>query len=220
MDDLAPDGKLPTAFHGYSREAVDSLLGKIEDSYRAVIAERDELRGNLADTSRRLDGVTAELEDRKRKERAIADAVIEAERLKSDGEQHASAIKGKAAGEAAETRRRANQEAQELKAAAVRDAEGIRQVAEREAEAMKRDAEATRDRAASESDELLRGAQSRADRLVGEMRQSLEQRQHQAEELLDDVGVRLGSLVRDLFDQIGGAAQEQDAAVESEHGPG
>jgi len=219
MDDLAPDGKLPTAFHGYSREAVDSLLGKIEDSYRAVIVERDELRGNLADTSRRLDGVTAELEDRKRKERAIADAVIEAERLKSDGEQHASAIKGKAAGEAAETRRRANQEAQELKAAAVRDAEGIRQAAEREAEAMKRDAEATRDRAASESDELLRGAQSRADRLVGEMRQSLEQRQHQAEELLDDVGVRLGSLVRDLFDQIGGA-QEQDAAVESEQGPG
>jgi cell division septum initiation protein DivIVA len=220
MDDLAPDGKLPTAFHGYSREAVDTLLGKIEDSYRAVIAERDGLRGNLADTSRRLDGVTAELEDRKRKERAIADAVIEAERLKSDGEQHASTIKGKAAGEAAETRRRANQEAQELKAAAVRDAEGIRQAAEREAETMKRDAEATRDRAASESDELLRGAQSRADRLVGEMRQSLEQRQHQAEELLDDVGVRLGSLVRDLFDQIGGASQEQAAAVESEQGPG
>ena len=220
MDDLAPNGKLPTAFHGYSREAVDSLLGKIEDSYRGVIAERDELRGNLADTNRRLDGVTAELEDHKRKERAISDAVIEAERLKANGEKQATAIKGEAAGEAAETRRRANQAAQELRTSAERDAERIRREAELEAEAIKRDAEAARDRAASESDELLRGAQSRADRLFGEMRQSLEQRQHQAEELLDDVGVRLSSLVRDLIDQIGGASEEQGAAVESEQGPG
>jgi cell division septum initiation protein DivIVA len=220
MDDLAPNGKLSTAFHGYAREPVDSLLAKIEERYGALLAERDELRESLADTSLRLDGAIAELEDRKRKERAIADAVIEAERLKAAGEEQADAIKSEAVAEAAETRQRAAQAAQEVKAAAERDAEGIRREAQLEAETIVRDAEAARDLATSEADKLLRGAQSRADRLFGEVQQSLEQRQHRAEELLDDVGVRLGTLVRDLFDQIGGPSQEPGTAVESERGPG
>lgn len=198
MAEPAPNGKLPTAFHGYSREAVDKLLGELEESYRALIAERDELRAKLSDSSKRLDEASAQLENHARQEHVIADAMIEAERLKAESEQQASTIKGEAAGEAAETRRRAAQAAQELRAAA------------------ERDAETTKQRASSEADELLRGARSHADRLVGEMEERLGERQRQAEELLDDVGARLGSLVRDLFEQAGAASQERSPAVESE----
>ena len=56
------DRTLPSAFRGYGRERVDSLLEEIERSYRALIAERDELRANLESTTKALSEATAELE--------------------------------------------------------------------------------------------------------------------------------------------------------------
>jgi len=209
MDQLDRDGKLPTAFRGYDREAVDRLLGEIEESYRALLSERDGLRAKLEDTSRRLSKVTADLDERAGRERAIADALIEAERLKAG-----------AAGDAADTRGRAEREAQELRAAAEGDAAGIRREAELKAETIVRDAEAAREQAGTEAGELLRSAQARADRLVDEMQQSLEERQHRAEEVLDDAKVRLGSLVRDLFGRAGAASEDRDSWAESEQGSG
>lgn len=200
MDQIVPEGKLPTAFHGYARDPVDKLLAEIEESYRALIAERDELREKLEAESKRQGDLTAELEKRTRQERVIADAVIEAERLKAEADRQTSELKAAATRDAAETRERAEHEAQELRAAA------------------ERDAEAAKERAASEADELLQAAQAHADRLVTEMEKRLGQRQRRAEELLEDVGARLGSLVRDLFDQAGTAAQGRGAAHESEQG--
>ena len=85
-DEPINDRTLPTAFKGYAREAVDSLLEEIERSYRALIAERDELRANLEGTTKSLAEITAELEQHVARERAVADALIETERLKAEAE--------------------------------------------------------------------------------------------------------------------------------------
>lgn len=245
------DASLPTALRGYDREAVDNLLEEIEKNYRALIAERDELRSSLADANERLSEVTAELEnhvagteaaakalgeaqglqesiralsaerDELRgaltsaterlsqleaelehhvgRERAVVDALIETERLKSGAESEVQALKEEAEREIAELRGRAEQETQELRTAAERAADEIRA------------------RAEAEADELLGEARARADRLVEAVQQNLEERQHQAEDLLDDARAKLSSLVRDLFDRIDeGSREQQDVSVGTE----
>jgi cell division septum initiation protein DivIVA len=201
-DHLDRDVDFPTAFRGYAREPVDGLLEEIEKSYRTLLAERDDLRARLADA-------TARLERHVEQQQAIADALIEAERLKAAGEDEVRALKAEGA-----------REIQELRSAAERDAEKIRREAELQAEAIVRDAETVKAGAAGEAEELLSDARARAARLVEETQQSLEERQHTAEEVLDAARIKLGSFVRDLFDQVGTAMQEQEPPVESAQGEG
>jgi len=193
------DRTLPTAFRGYAREPVDALLEEIERSYRSLISERDELRSNLESTSKALSEATAELDQHAARERAVAEALIEVERLKGEAEA------------------RADEKARELRTAAERDAGEIRREAELQAAAVLREAQSVRDRAETEAEEVLRNARVRADQLVEEMQRSLQERHHQAEEVLDDAREQLGTLVRDLLERIG-PAEESDVRVESESG--
>jgi cell division septum initiation protein DivIVA len=162
MDSPDRTKKLPTAFHGYAREPVDKLLEEVEESYRALIAERDELRASLAVADERQSMLTSELDHHVAQERAVADALIEAERLKMEAEH---------------------------------DAEGIRRAADLKADA------------------IMGEAQTRADRLVDERQQELQERSYQAENLLDDAKAKLGSLVRELLEQVGTGSPQQDSAA-------
>lgn len=71
--------------------------------------------------------------------------------------------------------------------------------------------QALRIRAEADAEELLRDARAHARRMVEEMQTNLEEHQHRVENFFDDARSKLGSLVRDLFDQIGSvsAAQEE-----------
>ena len=185
-------------------------LEQLEESNRALSAERDQVRTDLARATERLAEVEAELEHHVGRERAVADALIEVTR------------------EVTEMRERAEKEAEELTATAEREAEEIRRAAEQDAATTLSDAQASkaqaeteagelRARAEVEANELLSDARARADRLVEDMQQNLEERQHQAQNLLDDASARLGSLMRDLFEQIDGGASREQATVEPEH---
>ena len=248
---------LPTAFRGYAREPVDSLLAKLEDKSRTLLNQRRELQANLADLRSRLASATRELEHRVDGERsveeserraeeleekcralvaerdesqselvrtaerlsvvekelerhlerelAVADALIAAEQLKAEGESHVNAMKLRAAHEAEEIREGAEQELGRAAASAEREAEVILREARREAETI-------RARAEAESNDLLQDARARADRLVEEVQLNLEQHQHQTEDFFADARSKLGSLLRDLFDQVGATSAEQEQA--------
>jgi cell division septum initiation protein DivIVA len=234
---------LPTAFRGYAREPVDSLLAKFEDKSRTLLTQRKELQENLADlrsrlaeatrelerragdehsveesvrraeeleekcraleterdesqsklaeTAERLSVVEKELERHLERELAVADALIAAERLKAEGETHVEAMKLRAAHEAT--------------ARAEREAEDLLREARLEAETIRAQAQA-------ESNDLLQDARARADRLVEEVQLNLEQHQHQAEDFFAEARSRFGSLLRDLFDQVGATSAEQEQA--------
>jgi cell division septum initiation protein DivIVA len=248
---------LPTAFRGYAREPVDSLLAKLEnksrtlldqrkelqenladmrsrlaeatrelehrageehsveesvrraeeleEKCRALAAERDGLQSELAQTAERLSVVEKELERHLERELAVADALIAAEQLKAEGETLVEAMKLRAAHEAEEIRAGAEQEVGRASASAEREAEAILREARREAETI-------RARAEAESNDLVQDARARADRLVEEVQVNLEQHQHQAEDFFADARSKLGSLLRDLFDQVGATSAEQEPA--------
>lgn len=214
--ELDRDAALPTAFRGYARESVDSLLEEIEKGFRALVAERDELRAKLADATERLAERTTELERHAGQQQAIADALIEAERLRAEGEKQVSAMQADAMRDAADMRARLEQEGHELVAAAKRDVEGIQRDAELKAEAIVREAESFRAQVETEMQERRARAEGEADELLGDARALLEERQHRADDFLNDARTKLGALVRDLMEQIDTATWEPDASVDPE----
>lgn len=125
MADPDLNGPLPTAFRGYAREAVDRLLEEIEESYRNLIADRNELRSNHAAMARRLEDVTADLKSYATRERAVADALIEVEQAKASIAARLVAIEAEAT-HVSKIHTRAQEEARTLMEAARRDAEAIR----------------------------------------------------------------------------------------------
>lgn len=194
---------LPLAFRGYAREATDALLDRIDESYRALLKERDELHGRAQRAEARLAQHEKQIE-------AAGRALVRAEQIRADAESAAAAIKAAVAEEAAEIRHRVDDEARAILASAehqaaalveqarpraeviLGQAEAIRAVAEREAANL-------RDRAQVEAEAVIRDAERRARLLVENARSSLEERQHEAEEFIDEAKERLGSLVQDLI---------------------
>jgi len=178
-ESLPDTDKLPVAFRGYAREETDALLRQVEESYRALVSERDDLRARLETAERERGELERELAEHRKQSRAVGDALIAAERLKAESEQEAAAI-----------RARGEEEAAALKAEAERERSGAREGAEREAES------------------ILREAEAKAQRLVEEVQRNLEERQHEAEHFLDDTKERLSSLVRDLLGKLGSSQGE------------
>jgi len=144
MDRLERAGKLPTAFHGYARQPVDRLLEEVEESHRGLIAERDELRASLDGANERLSTLTSELDRHVGQERAVADALIEAE-----------------------------QKAKELTKTAESDAEGMRAAAELKADAILRDAQTRADRLVEETKQALEERTFQAENLLDDARARL-----------------------------------------------
>jgi cell division septum initiation protein DivIVA len=195
------DAALPTALRGYAREPVDAMLEDIERTYRALLAERDELRSGLANANKRLSEVTAELENHAAQKKTVAETLGEAGRLQ-------------------ESNRGLSAERDELRAALAKATERLSQLeaeleryAGREREVVDALIETERLRSAGQSD--IRALKEEATREIAELRGRAEERQHQAEDLLDDARAKLSSLVRDLFDRVG-ERPEQDVSVGTE----
>ena len=212
-DDFANMPELPVSFRGYDRAATDAFLSDLEASYRALLTERDDAKGRVAEMETKLTELERELAEHREQSQAVSDALITAEQLKALGERDGQSLKDEAEREAAETRAQAEQHAENLRAAADNEVSEVRAAAQQQAEAILRDADVakadteqqaaeTLARAEREADEVVREAESRAARLVAGVERDLQERQHEAEDFLDDTRERLSSLVRDLFGRV------------------
>jgi len=204
--DEKADDALPIAFRGYSRDATDRLLGRIEESYRALLTERDQLRARAEETEGKLAEHEGEVA-------AVGRALVRAEQIRAEAELEAEATVASSAREAAERLAGARAEAEALLAAAESQASALRDGAQLEAEAAIKDAEAARatseregqeltERAKRDADAIMREAEARAARLVEDARSSIEERRHEAEAFLDTARERLASLVQDLIVRV------------------
>ena len=201
-DDFANMPELPVSFRGYDRAATDALLGNLEESYRALLTERDDANGRVAEMETKLTELERELAEHREQSQAVSDALITAEQLKALGERDARILTEEAEREAAEIRARAELDAETLSAAADSHVAEVRSRAEQDAEAILRDAEERRAQAERDAEAIVREAEMRAEHLVDEVQREVEHRQHEAEDFLDDTRERLGSLVRDLFGRV------------------
>ena len=229
-DDFANIPELPVSFRGYDRAATDALLSDLEESYRALLTERDDAKSRVAEMETKLTELERELAEHREQSQAVSDALITAEQLKALGERDGQSLKDEAEREAAEIRAQAEQHAEALRATVDAEMSEVRAAAQREAEAVgqetdavkaqaEQDAAEIRARAEREADEVVREAESRAARLVADVERDLQERQHEAEDFLDDTRERLSSLVRDLFGRVtrstGEGAATDDLVAES-----
>ena len=212
-DDFANMPELPVSFRGYDRAATDALLGNLEESYRALLTERDDANGRVAEMETKLTELERELAEHREQSQAVSDALITAEQLKALGERDARILKEEAEREAAEIRAQAEQHADALRATVDNEVSEVRAAAQQEAETIAHGARAakaqaeqeageTLARAEREADAILADAESKAEHFVEAVRTQLEARQSEAEDFLDDTRERLGSFVRDLFGRV------------------
>jgi len=180
--------ELPTAFRGYDREATDKLLRQVEERYNAATAEQGELRSRAERAEQRVHELEDELAAHRERTKAVGEALITAEKVKTESEREAAELRDRAQLEASVIREDAERQAAEARAQAERDAEAI-----------------------------VREAESRRESLVQEVQRSLEARQHEAEHLLDDTRERLSTLVRDLLARVTGGVGEDALSHGSEH---
>lgn len=218
-DDFANMFELPVSFRGYDRAATDALLSDLEESYRALLTERDDAKGRMAEMETKLTEFERELAEHREQSQAVSDALITAEQLKALSERDARILKEEAEREAAEIRTQAEHDAETLRAAADNEVSEVRAAAQHQAETILRGADVakadteqqaaeTLARAERVADEVVHEAESRAARLVAAMEHDLQERQHEAEDFLDDTKERLSSLVRDLFGRVTRSAGE------------
>lgn len=221
---------LPAAFRGYAREPVDSLLAKLEDKSRTLLSQRKELQESLADMRSRLAEATRELEHRAGDERSLEESVRRAEELEEkcrvlEAERDESQAKLAQTAERLsavekELERHLERElavadaliaAEQLKAEGETHVEAMKLRAEHEATARaEREAEDTLREARLQAETIVSEARTRADRLVEEVQLNLEQHQHQADDFFAEARSKFGSLLRDLFDQVGTTSAEQE----------
>ena len=213
-DDFANIPELPVSFRGYERAATDALLSDLEESYRALLTERDDAKSRVAETETKLTELERELAEHREQSQAVSDALITAEQLKALGERDGQSLKDEAEREAAEIRAQAEHDAETLRAAADNEVSEVRAAAQRQAEAILREADVakadteqqaaeTLARAEREADGVLREAEARAESLVEEVRRELRERQNEVGGFLDDTRERLGSLLEDLLGRVG-----------------
>jgi cell division septum initiation protein DivIVA len=69
--------ELPVAFRGYDRAATDAALAALEQRHAVLAHERDELR-------RHVDELLRELEERRGRSQALADAFVTAQQVAAD----------------------------------------------------------------------------------------------------------------------------------------
>ncbi|HEV2593425.1 MAG TPA: DivIVA domain-containing protein [Gaiellaceae bacterium] len=189
---LNSNNELPSSFRGYDRTATDALLARVEESYRELLAERDQLLERLGRAESRAEAVERDLGDFREQADALGRALVRAEELRLEAERDAEVIRSEAERVASEVQEQAERAA----AVAVREAETTRTLFEREA------AEA-RERAHREADDILNQASRRADDLVVD-----------AEELMNRAKEHLTGLVRDLFERAGATRPREDGSKE------
>jgi cell division septum initiation protein DivIVA len=112
---------LSITFPGYSREAVDDILHDVEQAYRELLREHDALKSVAETLEAKVRELSSELDARRKRERAVADALITA---------HEEANRVLTA-----AHERGEKESSDLLDAAHREAEGLaRELVERQRE--------------------------------------------------------------------------------------
>jgi len=113
--------ELPVSFRGYSRDATERLVRQLEETYRALLAERDGLRARADDAENQLGAAARRLQELEQQlalhrgdVEAVGAAVVTAERLKAEYEREAAAMRAEAAQEAARTLSLAEQQAETI----------------------------------------------------------------------------------------------------------
>ncbi len=203
--------------------AAASRAASLEEESRGLVAERDESQAQLAQATKRLSEIEEELATHRQQQLALADALIAAELLKAEGRNQAEALRLEAERKAAETLERAERGAQEIAASAEQEAETILREAHLKAEtiaseaetskvALDRETQEIRARAEVEAEGLVAEARIRAEQVVQDAQKSVEENKHQAEDFFDDARSKLGSLFRDLLDQIAAMSEEQEGS--------
>lgn len=187
---LSSNNELPSSFRGYDRAATDAFLARVEEGYRGLVAERDELLDRLARAESRSEALERELSDFREQAHALGRALVRAEELRVEAERDAEAIRSEAERFASEVQEQAERAAE----AAAHEAESTRTLFERQA------AEA-RERAHREAENILSQASRRADDLVVD-----------AEELMNSAKEHLTGLVRDLFERAGATRSREDGS--------
>jgi cell division septum initiation protein DivIVA len=174
---------LPSAFRGYDRAATDDLVRRLEVELDALLSERSKLRSELEATS-------GELEQLRRRESAVTDALVSAQQV-------AAGVRAQAEAERAEQHR----EVAGLKDAAAVEATEIREHARQEAT------------------EIVRESRVRADRVVDEVAIALKGYHADTDEFLDEARTRLDTLVQGVLERIPATAApvqaEADAPAET-----
>jgi cell division septum initiation protein DivIVA len=194
---------LPTAFRGYERQATDALLRRVDESYRTLLRERDQLRTRAERAEQRL-------ADHEEEIRNVGRALLRAEEIQAKADQRLADIDAAAAQRAAEVVDQANDKAAEALQAAERQAAALREQARLQAEAIVREGEFARasaereahelaEHASREAESVMREAERQGGLLADDARRSIEVRAHEAEEFLTEAKERLGSLVDDLI---------------------
>lgn len=189
--------------------AAESRAASLEEKSRGLAVELDEARAQLGQVNKRLSEIEAELATHQERQNAIANALIVAEQLREEEEARVESMRQ----EAAETQmlaqqvREAADHAQQEAETALREAhlraEAIISEAESSKAALEAEMRELRTRAEAEAEGLLRDAQTHADKLAGEAQRNLKEQQHEADDFFEDARLKLGSLLRDLLDQIG-----------------
>jgi cell division septum initiation protein DivIVA len=130
---LSSENELPTSFRGYDRAATHAFLARVEENYRGLVAERDELLN-------RVEALERELNEFREQHHAAGRALVRVEQLRVEAERDAEAIRSEAQ----------------------RAASMVQEHAERAAEAAVRDAEALMNTAKEQLTRLVRGLFERA----------------------------------------------------------
>jgi cell division septum initiation protein DivIVA len=147
---------LPTGFRGYKRADTDAFLSLLEESHAGVVAERDELRRQVAE-------LTRELDRHRGREQAVADALVTAQLA-------AEELRTTAAAEIEQERREAAEERARLAA----EGSAIRAKARQEATEIVREARIRGDRLIGELVTLLQDHQRETDEFLTGTREKLE----------------------------------------------
>jgi cell division septum initiation protein DivIVA len=193
---------LPVGFRGYERASTDALLTKLDERNAAVARERDDLRQKLND-------LTADVEEYRKRSDAVADALVTAQRMALD-------LRANAEAEIAEQKR----EVDSQKALAEAEIAERERAVDAELEKLVDAGNEIRAEARADATEIVREARIRADRLIDEVLDALRAYEDDADGFLSESRTRLVSLVRELIDRIPGSApaapEEQPAEVETE----
>jgi len=118
--------ELPISFRGYSREAIDAFLERIEEGYVHLIAEREDLQ-------RRLEELQRELTEHREREHLVSEALVRAERIASEMKAAAHVQVESEREELAAVKERTLSEAEAILAQARAKAEAIVQEAREQA---------------------------------------------------------------------------------------
>jgi cell division septum initiation protein DivIVA len=181
MANVSPSlSEVPLRLRGYDRAAAGTLFATLEQRQRVLTQERDDLR-------RRVEELTAELDQHRTRAQAVADALVTAQKIAVD-----------------------------LRAAAEAEIEEERRGVAEEREHLVDEGAAIRAEARQEATEIVREARIRADRLIEEIVAALVAYQHEAEDFVSGSSERLTSLVHDLLTRMPGSAPELPSALEGD----